>query len=172
MGPVHLISNNHIDSVQCCQTVVKPRGITNRPLCLQLPAGLFSAPSFAEGRQINRSKFKQDYKANVIGLHFCHWITAKNVCVINWTNNTAAYWIVNSFFLFIIYAMFAEAWSDVPAAVVITLWSSESCWCLMRASLLGNCLLHSRQASLTQSVILPSFSSFSPPSSSLSVSPL
>lgn len=60
----------------------------------------------------------------------------------------------------------------VKNAIHNTLCSSESCWCLMRASLLGNCLLHSKHASLTQSVIRPSRSSLSPPSSSLSVSPL
>lgn len=37
-----------------------------------------------------------------------------------------------------------------------TLCRLESCWCLMSTSLLGNCLLHSRQASLFQSVSLSS----------------
>lgn len=41
-----------------------------------------------------------------------------------------------------------------------TLCRSESCWCLIRTSLLGNCLLQSRQASLFQSVSLSSSFSF------------
>lgn len=55
----------------------------------------------------------------------------------------------------------------------VTLWSPESCWCRMSASLLGNWRRQSRQASFCQSV---SFSSRSGPprscSSSLSLSPL
>lgn len=34
----------------------------------------------------------------------------------------------------------------------VTLWRSESCWCLIRASLLGNCLRQSRHANFVQSV--------------------
>lgn len=45
----------------------------DQPLCLQLPAGLFSAPSFAEGRQVKRCEFRHDYKKNVIRLHLCHF---------------------------------------------------------------------------------------------------
>lgn len=56
----------------------------------------------------------------------------------------------------------------------ITLWRSDSCWCLIRASLLGNCLRHSRHAIFVQSV---NFCWLSPPSksatpSSGSLSPL
>lgn len=56
-----------------------------------------------------------------------------------------------------------------------TLWRSESCWCRIRASLFGNCLLHSKQANLDQSVILAwhtSALSISAPASSGSLSPL
>lgn len=54
-----------------------------------------------------------------------------------------------------------------------TLCKSDSCWCRIRASLFGNCLLHSRQAIFFQSVSFSSsFSILSSKSSSLSLSPL
>lgn len=54
-----------------------------------------------------------------------------------------------------------------------TLWRSESCWCLTRASLLGNCLLQSKQANFAQSVSFcwptsPPSGSATPSSGSLS----
>lgn len=54
-----------------------------------------------------------------------------------------------------------------------TLWRSESCWCLTRASLFGNWRRQSRQAIFFQSASFSSsLSSLSTSSSSLSLSPL
>lgn len=47
----------------------------------------------------------------------------------------------------------------IQRLTVVTLCRSESCWWRIRASLLGNCLRHSRQAIFFQSVSLSSLSS-------------
>lgn len=114
--------------------------------------------------KVKTGNFRHNYTRNVNGLQPCLFCT--------WFKLHRAKYVCNSNALKKIHKMSERVRNYSNAVRAATLCSSESCWCLMRASLLGNCLRHSRQASLTQSVILPSFSSLSPPSSSLSVSPV
>lgn len=107
------------------------------------------------------------FSLQLFQLCFTHFGSAKNFQVFLWRdqrNNEPSpfFWKI-----FIV--------SSEDDTCNVTLWRSESCWCRIRLSLLGNCLLHSKHANFFQSVSLSwliSPPSGSAPPSSGSLSPL